>query len=265
MRNAVLKTREIEPDVYLPFGRHVTDTVIGLTTRALLTVIRIDGTSFETAEISDLNDLHGKLNLTLRNIADPRLALWTHLVRRRTSIYPDGAFRSTFAAELDAQYRDRLRKEALFCNDLYLTLVCHPGRAATDTAAAFFRRLGRSAGHSVEVDSEALKRLDDATRDIVAALERYGARAVGLVERDGITFSEPMELLHALASGEWMPMPLPQGPIGPALYSNRRHLRPRSPRDPRCRRVAVRWDVRTQGISSVHPAWPVERSAFRAV
>ena len=63
MRNRALKTREIEPDVYLPFGRHVTDTVISLTTRALLTVIRIDGTSFETAETSDLNDLHAKLNL----------------------------------------------------------------------------------------------------------------------------------------------------------------------------------------------------------
>ena len=146
MRNAALKPREIEPDVYLPFGRHVTDTVISLTTRALLTVIRLDGTSFETAETSDLNDLHGKLNLTLRNVADPHLALWTHLVRRRTSVYPDGTFRSTFAAELDAQYREQLRKEALFRNDLYLTLVCHPGRAATDTAAAFFRRLGRSAG-----------------------------------------------------------------------------------------------------------------------
>jgi type IV secretion system protein VirB4 len=141
MRNRALKTREIEPDVYLPFGRHVTDTVISLTTRALLTVIRIDGTSFETAEISDLNDLHAKLNLTLRNVADPRLAL-----RRRTSVYPDGAFRSTFAAELDAQYREQLRKEALFRNDLYLTLVCHPGRAATDTAAAFFRRLAEVPG-----------------------------------------------------------------------------------------------------------------------
>lgn len=221
MRNTVLKTREIEPDVYLPFGRHVTDTVIGLTTRALLTVIRIDGTSFETAETSDLNDLHGKLNLTLRNVADPQLALWTHLVRRRTAVYPDGTFRSNFAAELDARYREELQKEALFRNDLYLTLVYHPGRAAMDTAAVFFKRLSRSAGHSVEVDSAALKRLDDATRDIVAALDRYGARAVGLAERGGIIFSEPMELLHALVSGEWMPMPLPQGPIGPALYSNR--------------------------------------------
>jgi type IV secretion system protein VirB4 len=221
MRNAAAKVREIEPDVYLPFGRHVTDTVISLSTRALITVIRLDGNSFETAETADLNDLHAKLNLTLRNVADDRLALWTHQVRRRTSDYPKGEFRSGFAAALDAKYRDRLRNEALFRNDLYLMLLWHPGRATTDAAAAFFKRLSRAAGRSVEVDGEALKRLDDATRDIVAALERYGARTIGLVERDGIVFSEPMELLHAVTSGEWMPMPLPQGPIGPALYSNR--------------------------------------------
>ena len=221
MRNAAAKAREIESDIYLPFARHVTDTVISLSTRALITVIRIDGISFETAEAVDLNDLHAKLNLTLRNIADDRLALWSYLVRRQTSDYPSGTFSSTFSAALDAQYRERLRSEALFRNDLYLTLVWHPGRATTDAAAAFFKRLGRASRRSVEVDSEALKRLDDAKRDVVAALERYDARVVGLVDRDGIVFSEPMELLHAVTSGEWMPMPLPQGPIGPALYSNR--------------------------------------------
>ena len=145
MRNAALKIREIGPDVYLPFGRHVTDTVISLTTRALLTVIRLDGTSFETAETADLNDLHAKLNLTLRSVSDPRLALWTHLVRRRTSVYPDGAFRSTFAAGLNAQYRDRLRNEALFRNDLYLTPVWHPGRAPPHPHAALLKRRGRGA------------------------------------------------------------------------------------------------------------------------
>lgn len=119
MRNAAAKAREIESDIYLPFARHVTDTVISLSTRALITVIRIDGISFETAEAVDLNDLHAKLNLTLRNIADDRLALWSYLVRRQTSDYPSGTFSSTFSAALDAQYRERLRSEALFRNDLY--------------------------------------------------------------------------------------------------------------------------------------------------
>lgn len=221
MRKSAVKVREVEPSTYLPFGRHVTDSVISLTTRALLTVIRIDGISFETAETGDLNDLHAKLNLTLRNIADPRLALWTHLVRRRTAIYPEGVFRSPFAADLNAEYRDRLQTEALFRNDLYLTLVFHPGRGTTDVATEFFKRLGRRTTRTIEVDHDALKRLNDATRDIVAALERYGSRVPGLIERDGVVFSEPMELLHGIASSEWIPMPLPQGPIGPALYSNR--------------------------------------------
>ena len=85
MGEVAIKARELEPDVYLPFVRHVTETVISLSTRALITVIRLDGTSFETAETAELNDLHAKLNLTLRNVADDRLALWTHLVRRRSS------------------------------------------------------------------------------------------------------------------------------------------------------------------------------------
>jgi type IV secretion system protein VirB4 len=221
MGEVAIKARELEPDVYLPFVRHMTETVISLSTRALITVIRLDGTSFETAETEELNDLHAKLNLTLRNVADDRLALWTHLVRRRSSEYPRGEFRSPFAAALDGQYRERLLGEALFRNDLYLTLVWHPGRGTTDAAADFFKRLGRAVGVAAEVDEEALKRLNDTARDLIAALERYGARIVGLVERDGIVFSEAMELLHGVASGEWLPTPLPQGPIGPALYSNR--------------------------------------------
>ncbi|MBM3579090.1 MAG: hypothetical protein FJX40_16000, partial [Alphaproteobacteria bacterium] len=70
MRKAVIKTRELEADVYLPFVRHVNQTVISLSTRALITVIRLDGVSFETAATADLNDLHTKLNLTLRNLAN---------------------------------------------------------------------------------------------------------------------------------------------------------------------------------------------------
>ena len=80
---ARLMAREIEPDVHLPYVRHVTETVISLSTRALMTTIRLDGIAFETADVGDLNDLHAKLNLTLRNLADDRLAIWTHLIRRR--------------------------------------------------------------------------------------------------------------------------------------------------------------------------------------
>jgi type IV secretory pathway VirB4 component len=50
--------------------------------------------SFETAAIADLDDLHAKLTLPLRNVADERLARWTPLVRRRSTDYATGEFRS---------------------------------------------------------------------------------------------------------------------------------------------------------------------------
>ena len=44
---------------------------------------QLDGASFETADVRDLNDWHAKLNSAWRNLANDRLAIWHHLVRRR--------------------------------------------------------------------------------------------------------------------------------------------------------------------------------------
>jgi type IV secretion system protein VirB4 len=223
LESSALKAREVEPDVYLPYIRHVTPEVINLQTRALVAVVALEGVPFETADPADLNGLHGRLNLLLRNVGgDERLALWTHLVRRRVPAELAGAFRSAFARDLAGRIGERLSGADLYRNDLYLSLVWHPGRNASDSAAAFFRRVRRARHEAAEVDPEDLKRLEDAARDVVANLDAYGARLLTVTRReDGALFSQPMELLHALASGEWLPMPLPEGRIGPALYTNR--------------------------------------------
>src|SRR3954452_10388513 len=103
MANAAarIKAREVEPAIHLSFTRHVTPEVIASSTRALITCIRCEGVSFETADGVDLNDLHGKLNLAMRNMADERLAIWTHVIRSRDATYPEGTFRSKFARDLE--------------------------------------------------------------------------------------------------------------------------------------------------------------------
>lgn len=222
LKLAGIRARELDPDLHLPYLRHVTPEIVSLTTGALVTTLRLEGVSFETADPGDLNDLHAKLNLTLRNVADDRLALWSHVVRRRDRTYPDGACHTAFAAALDRDYRARMVDESLFCTELYLTLVWHAGRdPATQAAEALLRRLGRARSAGLELDPRALERLEDAARDLSAHLERYGPTALGLYERDGLIFSKPIEFLHELVSGERLAMPLLDGPIGPALYTSR--------------------------------------------
>ena len=122
--------RDLDPRGALPYARHVTGEIIGLDTQALMMTFQLDGASFETADVRDLNDWHAKLNSAWRNLANDHLAVWHHLVRRRHEGYPEGQFRSDFAVDLDAQYRARLGATQMFVNELYVTLVLHPGRDA---------------------------------------------------------------------------------------------------------------------------------------
>ncbi len=84
---------EADPARYLPYARHIDDHVIALDGRDLMMMFKLDGLAFETADPLHLNDWHEKLNGTLRNIADDRLAIWTHIVRRPITDYPQGEFR----------------------------------------------------------------------------------------------------------------------------------------------------------------------------
>src|SRR5690606_11816727 len=131
-----LARRELEPQGALPYARHVTETVIALDTQALMVCFQLDGASFETAGLRDLHDWHAKLNNAWRNIASDQLAVWHHLVRREHAGYPSGPFRSRFARALDERYRQRLSGGRMFVNELYVTLVLHPGRDAADRLGA---------------------------------------------------------------------------------------------------------------------------------
>lgn len=218
---ATLKARELEPQTYIPYIRHVDTETVALATRGLMKVIVLEGVSFETADVDDLNALHRGLNTLLRNAADQRLALWSHIIRRRESDYPEGAFTSPFARELDAKYRDRMIGTDLYRNDLYLSVLWMPERDPADKVAQLFGRLKRARAAGLEVDEDALKKLSDTAIMLVAGLQPFRPRVLGLTEREGLLFSEPSEFLHQLVGGRREPVPLTEGTIASAIYTDR--------------------------------------------
>ncbi|MFK3668300.1 VirB4 family type IV secretion/conjugal transfer ATPase [Ochrobactrum teleogrylli] len=218
---ATLKSRELGPETFIPYLRHVDENTIALETRALMVIIALDGVSFETADVLDINALHRDLNTLHRNIADERLALWTHLIRRRDNSYPDGTFKAPFSAQLNEKYRDRMIREDLFRNDLYLAIVWSPVRDPAEKAARLLSRLRRTRRAGIEFDEEALKQLHDKVIDITAGLKRFEPRILSLYEQDGLVFSEPSEVLHQLVGGRSEPVPLTEGRIASAIYSDR--------------------------------------------
>lgn len=210
---------EVRPN--LPYARHVSDHVVALDSGALMMVFQIDGASFETADARDLNDWHVKLNQAWRNLADERLAVWHHVVRREAAPSPSSGYRSAFAAELGAAYDARIAERPLRVNELFVTLVLHPGRDAGDRAAALLKRLKSARRDGTEALHDHIRRLEEAGRDLVQYLGRYAPRRLGLSERSGLWFSEPMEVMRLVLTGRRSAVPLVHGHLGSAIYTVR--------------------------------------------
>src|SRR5690348_5844755 len=84
--------RESVLSEWIPYTAHVSEHVVRTRAGDYVQSFRMGGASFETADDSDINTRHARLNVLLRNIAAPGLAIWTHLIRRRESTYPAGEF-----------------------------------------------------------------------------------------------------------------------------------------------------------------------------
>ena len=209
--------REGDPRRVLPYARHVTDEIVALDGGGLMLMLALDGASFETADIGDLNDAHAKLNGAWRNLADDRLAVWHHLVRREHHARRPSGYQSQFAADLNGRYQARLAAQKMFVSELYLTLVLHPGRDASARAGAW---LTPSKSRAPE-EAEQVRRLQEAARDLVQYLGRYGARPLGLYARGGLWFSEPLEVLRLVMTGRRERVPLVRGHLGAAMHTAR--------------------------------------------
>jgi len=213
--------REGDVRSHLPYARHVNDHVVALDSGALMMVFQIQGASFETADVRDLNDWHLKLNQAWRNLADEQFAIWHHLVRRPVRPEPSTGYRSDFAAELGAAWDARTAARPLWVNELFVTLVLHPGRAPSDRTAAMMRRLRRTRREDPEQALIPLRRIEEAGRDLARYLERYAPRRLGLHERNGLWFSEPMEIMALVLTGRRSAAPVVHGHLGSSLYTGR--------------------------------------------
>jgi type IV secretion system protein VirB4 len=218
-------SREREPDTYVPYIGHAAPSTVLLDDGSLLAMLRLDGAPFELADPALVNALHAQRNILLRNISSDRVILQIHVVRSlaEPSEYPAEPCVSAFARELDERYRDRLLSNRLFRNELFLSILLRPagrGGLGQGNVAALFAR--RKRGDRTRAASPAnMDQLDNIADTLAYELHGYGVRRLALRETGGLMFSEVAEALRLVLTGEHMPVPLVNGHLGGAVYTDR--------------------------------------------
>jgi type IV secretion system protein VirB4 len=198
--------REAKAGDRLPFARHLDATTLRLRDGAVMRMIQVPGLPFETEDAAALDHHLSVRETMLRSVLDARFVVYHHVVRRRVRVTLDGAPDDPFAALLNTRWQRRLDTRRLFVNEQVLSIVRRPARGKTGWPERLKRRL---AGQSAEPDTADLRALDAAATALIAALEPYGARPLGLYEGAGGRCSEPLEMLSAIYNGEMRPVLLP--------------------------------------------------------
>jgi type IV secretion system protein VirB4 len=204
----------------IPYSAHVCESVIKTKFGDYLQVFRLAGASFGTADDAQLNAWHERLNALWRDVANPTVALWAHIIRRRDRTRYRDTAAPGFAADLARQYYDRLSMQTLMVNELYLSIVYRPSLGVATGAISRALSRGRKQGSRIDL-ADALDTCAQLARTLQASLARYEPQILRTYRAGPVWCSSILEFLGTLINGEWQRMPLPSGPLSAALATTR--------------------------------------------
>ncbi|MCB0430714.1 MAG: VirB4 family type IV secretion/conjugal transfer ATPase [Flavobacteriales bacterium] len=197
---------------YIPYRTHVDQYTVKTANGDYIQCLRLDGISHESADEESIESWKNQLNMLLKNIASPDIALSTYVLRREENTPPEGRFGRGFAQQLNDKYQERVLSSTMMINELYLVIThCN----LTPKAAKLFSKvLPVAQKHQVD-------RIHEIVALVMAGLGHYGPSRLGVYEKNGTLFSEILEFFGYLVNGEWQTMPLPRAPINEVIGTSR--------------------------------------------
>ena len=212
--------REASVSDHIPYTAHVAEHIVKTTAGDYVQSFRLGGVSFEAADNVDINVRHARLNVLLRTIASPHVAIWTHVIRRHVSVEPAKYSGGAFAQRLHEKYAERVAHDSLMANELYFSVIYRPmaGRT-TGLAARMLSKTDRQGAALEQRDS--LDHCAHLRQTILEQLSDYDAEALGVVERNGRRYSRLLEFLSLVLDCAPRSVLLPRAPLNQVLGTTR--------------------------------------------
>ncbi len=219
------KLRDITDDViesdFVPYASLYDPQTIVTKNGELVQVIKITGFTYEILQNQKV-DLREVLRQAMtKTLGNGRYAVWMTTMRRKKDVSLDSVHQDGFSQELNDAWTRRNGWDSMFVNELYISVVIEAENA--DMLKKENIRTGlwgpkdrkRRMGY-IEASYE---ELTQTTRQMLQILQPYGARQLGLVERNGVYYGEHLEFLEKLINLHERPMPVDKVDLSQYLTS----------------------------------------------
>lgn len=219
-----IANREIQTSEFLPYLCHYNSSTILTNSLDMVSVLKVDGFSFETADDEDVDGKKVTRNNVLKGISSTRYAIWTHTIRKKSSSFPGGEFENRFCQVLNNQWKGKHSPDHTFINEHYITIV-RRGKGAVAAVGNLLSKLGLGPDKDEALQKELKEAYDDMqeVRDrLQNGLSAYRPKLLEVEETENGNFCKILEFLgYILNVGNQSKMLLPSMKISEYLANSR--------------------------------------------
>ena len=222
-KNRSIEKNEKSFSKMVPYTYHYNENTLLTKNNEFLSVIKIEGFSFQTADDEDVDNKKNLRNNLFKGLAVSGLSIYVHTVRRKFAAFPEGEFNNIFTEMLNDQWRKKHGPDRTFINEYYITII----KQGPKDAGAIIQKLLAKFLPIKKGESKAMKEayadLAEVRDRLVNGLMSYKAKLLGIRKTEDGCFSEICEFLGRIANVCYeQQMLVPRGSI--AKYINTQSL-----------------------------------------
>lgn len=195
------KKNVIDSD-FLPYACHYDSNTILTKNGELMQVIRVAGlsNSFAASEIVSLREA---IRMAVAdNASDGNFAFWFTTVRRKKNINPGGVFEEFFSQEFNELWSKKNGLDSHYVNELFISIIVANTTSSRSPAAVFAASFSIRASKSFYRKSliQSNQKLNSVVKNILSAIEDYGAKLLGIGELGGVLYSDPISFFGKICN-----------------------------------------------------------------
>ncbi len=202
---------EVPVSEFIPYACHYDGHTLLTKNGELLQTVKIVGFTAESVDKTHISLRDAVRKSLFSAFGSNEFAVWFHTIRRKKSLDPGGDYPVGFARYVNRRWQEQHDWSNKFINELYITVVREGQAMDIRQPQQFVQALLPALEYRRrdEFLQKAHGELEQAVSNMLQTLELYGARRLGLSEKRGVTYSEPLRFLAKIINLIEQPVPLP--------------------------------------------------------
>lgn len=204
-------TDDVDEAAFCPYACHIDPYTILTKNGELLQTLKVVGFTYEDITKKEENLRNVVRAAINESIQSTDYALWIHTIRRKANLRAKGEYPHDFSRILNGMWNEIKDWEHQYLNEVYITIVKEGETAKMAQPHLFLQSMVPllERKRRWKFLTKAQEELTETVNRIHERLSGFGARKLGIYEKESVVYSEPVTFLNKLTTLEDRSMPLP--------------------------------------------------------